>query len=145
MFEDVRIETDYAPQLPAVHIDPEHLKQVLLNLLKNAQEAAEAGTCVITLKTLSIHTAPQDSDSTAQDRDPNKEVVQIVVQDNGPGIKSDNLSKLFLPFFTTKNHGTGLGLAISQRILQQAGGRLDVRSRPGEGASFTVTLPTIKE
>ena len=87
-----------------------------------------------------IHPSPAD-ESPAQSRDPNRELVQISVRDNGPGIASAAISKLFLPFFTTKSQGTGLGLAISQRILQQAGGRIDVRSRPGEGATFTITLP----
>ncbi|MEC8049158.1 MAG: ATP-binding protein [Myxococcota bacterium] len=140
-FEGVEVKTEFAAKVPPVFIDPEHLKQVLLNLLKNAQEAVDEGRCEIRIKTLAIHPSPADAESPAQSRDPNRELVQISVRDNGPGIASAAISKLFLPFFTTKSQGTGLGLAISQRILQQAGGRIDVRSRPGEGATFTITLP----
>ena len=138
----MEIATEFAAKVPPVFIDPEHLKQVLFNLMKNAQEATPESTrCKIIVKTLAIHISPDDADSPAQSRDPHREIVQISVSDNGTGIEPETLSKLFLPFFTTKSQGTGLGLAISQRILQQAGGRIDVRSRPGEGSTFTVTLP----
>ena len=141
-FEDVEILTEFAAKVPPVFMDPEHLKQVLLNLLKNAREATpEENRSQITLKTLAIHPSPEDADSPAQTRDPHRELVQVSIRDNGSGISAETMSKLFLPFFTTKSQGTGLGLAISQRILQQAGGRIDVRSRPGEGSTFTITLP----
>ena len=145
-FEEVEIVTEFAARVPAVFIDPEHLKQVLFNLMKNAREATpETRTSRIVVKTLAIHTSPEDADSPAQSRDPEREIVQVSVSDNGSGIDAETVSKLFLPFFTTKSHGTGLGLAISQRILQQAGGRIDVRSRPGEGSTFTVTLPAAEK
>ena len=67
--------------------------------------------------------------------------VEINVADNGPGISRKVLDNLFMPFFTTKEKGTGLGLAISQRIVQGAGGRIDVRSYEGKGSTFAVILP----
>jgi signal transduction histidine kinase len=71
--------------------------------------------------------------------------VLIAVSDDGPGISPKALEQIFLPFFTTKSEGTGLGLAISQRIVQGAGGRIDVRSRQGAGTTFTVVLPARME
>jgi signal transduction histidine kinase len=67
--------------------------------------------------------------------------VQISVRDTGPGIAPGLLANLFVPFVTTKQQGTGLGLAISQRIVSEAGGRIDVRSREGVGTTFVVLLP----
>jgi len=66
---------------------------------------------------------------------------RIVVADNGPGIASAALPKLFRPFFTTKSNGTGLGLAVVQKIIVQHGGQVEVRNCPKGGAEFIVTLP----
>ena len=62
-------------------------------------------------------------------------------RDTGVGIPRGDLKNLFIPFFTTKEKGTGLGLPISQRIIENHGGTIEVRSQPGEGATFTVLLP----
>jgi len=67
--------------------------------------------------------------------------VELTVADSGPGISQKVLENLFMPFFTTKEKGTGLGLAISQRIVQGAGGRIEVRSYEGKGSTFAVILP----
>ena len=67
--------------------------------------------------------------------------VELVVVDNGPGIKQENLTKILEPLFTTKNFGTGLGLPVVQNILAQHGGGLDITSREGEGATFTAWFP----
>jgi signal transduction histidine kinase len=69
--------------------------------------------------------------------------VAIDVEDNGKGIAADALPKIFDPFYTTKEpgKGTGLGLSIAYKIVTQHGGRIDVRSTPGEGTTVTVTLP----
>ena len=64
------------------------------------------------------------------------------IADDGPGISASAREHLFQPFRTTKSHGTGLGLAIADRIVRAHGGRIDVQSAPGEGAAFTVLLPT---
>src|SRR5262245_49855740 len=67
--------------------------------------------------------------------------VEIRFRDLGSGIQPQDLKNLFIPFFTTKEKGTGLGLPISQRIIENHGGTIEVRSQPGEGATFTVLLP----
>jgi signal transduction histidine kinase len=67
--------------------------------------------------------------------------VELVVSDTGPGIPPDIISRIFDPFFTTKAGGTGLGLAISYRIVQEHEGTMDVKSVPGEGATFILGFP----
>ncbi len=67
--------------------------------------------------------------------------VAFAVADTGPGIPQADVPRVFEPYFTTKEGGTGLGLAIAQRIADEHGGRLDVASAPGKGATFTLTLP----
>jgi signal transduction histidine kinase len=70
------------------------------------------------------------------------QLLEIRFRDTGPGIPQAVLKNLFIPFYTTKEKGTGLGLPISQRIIENHGGTIEVRSRPGAGATFTVVLPT---
>jgi signal transduction histidine kinase len=68
--------------------------------------------------------------------------VTVIIRDNGPGIPEDNLPHIFEPFFSTKgDYGTGLGLSITYGIVQNLGGRIEVRSKPGDGATFIVRLP----
>jgi len=74
-------------------------------------------------------------------RGPEPGTVQVRVQDDGAGIAKDIARKLFEPFFSTKEGGTGLGLALTHQIVKEHGGRLDVESEPGHGATFIVTLP----
>jgi len=100
------------------------LKQLFLNLIKNAQEACgHDGELVIQTEPL-----PQ--------------WLRIRFSDNGPGIPSDHLERIFEPFFTTKSSGMGMGLAICQRIIQAHGGRLEAKNRFPKGAEFTIWLPT---
>ncbi|MCW5830799.1 MAG: hypothetical protein KIT79_15965 [Deltaproteobacteria bacterium] len=106
-----------------VRADVEKLKQVLLNLLSNAVEAAP----------------PESSVQFILRRD--RETAAIDVIDQGAGIPEDVQAKLFQPFHTTKAKGTGLGLAISRRIVEAHGGTLTFVTRPGEGTTFTVRLP----
>jgi signal transduction histidine kinase len=109
--------------LPAVRADRDQILQVLLNLVRNALEAMPAGG------TLRLG-ARRDGDAVA-----------FSVSDTGPGIPSEDLGRIFEPYFTTKEGGTGLGLAIARRIVEEHGGRLDVESFTGEGATFTLRLP----
>ena len=113
--------------LPDVHVDPEHLKQVLINLMQNALQAMPEGG--------RIHV-----EMAARTPLGSRGLVLIRVRDTGAGIEQADLARIFLPFFTTKAGGTGLGLAICQRIVENAGGRLDVTSSPGEGTTFTIRL-----
>ena len=71
--------------------------------------------------------------------------VKFVVEDQGVGIPTANLDRIFHPFFTTKAQGTGLGLAITQRIVREHGGRIQVKSVPGSGSRFSLTFPILAE
>ena len=124
------IETALAPGLPNVLADAHQVTQVLLNLLTNAEQAmlsvGQAGALVIRTWL-----------------DVEQEAVALEVTDNGPGIPLEIQSRIFDPFFTTNEvgRGTGLGLAVAYAIVQEHGGRIQLSSAPGSGASFVVELP----
>ena len=137
--EDLKIEAIFDPVLPRVSIDPEQLRQVLMNLLRNASQAMK-GRGKIAVSTRVRLGRGTRSGSSAEGT-----FVELNVADNGPGISQKVLENLFMPFFTTKEKGTGLGLAISQRIVQGAGGRIEVRSYEGKGSTFAVIFPAVMD
>ncbi len=107
----------------SIKIDPEHLRQVILNLLLNADQAiADQGW-------IEIQSYPDG-----------KRHAYITVTDNGCGMTEDTQKSIFDPFFTKKPKGTGLGLSIVQRIITSYNGLIDVRSAPGKGTTFTIRL-----
>ncbi len=123
-----KLEKNYG-DTPPVECNPQRLGQVFLNLIVNALHAIE-GTGTIEIKTYT------------QDR-----FVRVDVRDTGKGIEEQNLGKVFDPFFTTKpvGQGTGLGLSVSHEIVKKHGGEMAVRSKVGEGTTFTVSLPINQE
>jgi signal transduction histidine kinase len=127
----VEIVTDLADRMPPVRADAEQLLQVFLNLSLNALQAMPGGG------KLWISTALRRSTR----RGAAAAFLEVRFRDAGVGIPAGDLKNLFIPFFTTKEKGTGLGLPISQRIIENHGGTIEVRSQPGEGATFTVLLP----
>jgi signal transduction histidine kinase len=122
--QGVEIAEEIPPSLPQLMVDPEQIKQVLLNVLLNAIQAQPAGGRVL-IKAFSE--SPH---------------VVITVRDCGPGIEPENLERIFEPFFTTKHEGTGLGLSISYQLVRNNAGQIRVTSTPGEGACFSITLPS---
>jgi PAS domain S-box-containing protein len=126
--ERMVLQRRLAPGLPRVMGSPNHLEQVLLNLLTNAREAMTAGGSILV-----------ESRESAGGQE-----VQIVIADTGPGLQADVVARIFDPFFTTKKDGTGLGLSISYGIVKDHGGTLDVASEVGKGATFTITLPAAR-
>ena len=124
----VQVELDREHRLPRIEADPEQLKEVLINLLVNGCEAmGEGGLIVI-----------REEEGVAE---PLGRVVVIRVKDNGPGIPKSVRDQVFQPFFSTKEEGTGLGLSIAYRIVEEHGGWLSLKSKEGEGTTFTITLP----
>jgi signal transduction histidine kinase len=113
--------------IPLIECAPSQINQVFLNLITNAAQATDDVTGQITLAT---SVAPGGR-------------VRVDIGDNGHGIPENILSKIFDPFFTTKEvgQGTGLGLSIAYKIIQEHGGRIDVKSKVGQGTTFTVILP----
>jgi signal transduction histidine kinase len=134
--EEVNFDVVLDPSLPRVVIDPEQLRQVLMNLVRNASQAMK-GRGKVAISTRVRFGRGTRSGGGSSD----EPFVELTVADNGPGLSQKVLENLFMPFFTTKDKGTGLGLAISQRIVQGAGGRIDVRSYEGKGSTFSVVLP----
>ena len=120
-----------AAGLPPVFADPHQIQQVLLNLVINAEQAMVSAHGHGTLVVRSW-------------QDPERDLVLVEVNDDGPGVSGEAMSRIFDPFFTTKHvgQGTGLGLTVAYAIVQEHGGRIRVDSRPGEGASFVIELPT---
>jgi signal transduction histidine kinase len=110
------------------------LRQVLLNLVRNAAEAASDASAQPAVRV--------QGDVAGSPSEPSQ---HIVIRDNGPGIAPEALPKLFLPFFTTKAHGTGLGLAIVQKILLQHGGQIEAYNAANGGAEFILSLPVIRQ
>jgi signal transduction histidine kinase len=125
---DVEVTVNRQSQLPEIMADPEQLKEVLVNIMVNACEAMGKGGAITVCEDIT------------EDSELNR-IVRIVIGDNGPGIPPALLGKVLQPFFTTKEEGTGLGLSIAHRIIEEHGGRLDVASVEGRGATFTITLP----
>ncbi len=126
---------DLDETLPPAHADAEQVRQVLINLVRNAVQAMGGKG---TIRMSAAHLPP----GRVPGRDGSDEAwIQISVKDDGPGIAPEVRDSLFMPFVTTKQKGSGLGLAISQRIVEEMGGRIDVSSQPGEGTTFSILLP----
>jgi signal transduction histidine kinase len=133
--DGVEVGVELAERIPTVRIDAEQLRQVLINLVNNALHAMNGRG------RLAVTTGYRRTVRAAWAAPLEHGAVEIRVHDTGPGISNKVLKNLFVPFFTTKTSGTGLGLAISQRIVQNAGGAIDVQSAPGVGTTFTILLP----
>lgn len=122
----INIVTDLDSNLPTIQADGEKLGQALINILLNALEASSYGSKVEIQTTF----GPGHGGG-----------VEILLADEGHGIRGQHASEIFKPFFTTKSSGTGLGLSNAHRIIEAHGGRIDVDNRPIPGAFFKITLP----
>jgi signal transduction histidine kinase len=124
----VRVQIERKEPLPVIQADPERLKEVLVNIMVNACEAMKGGGSIVIRE-------ERASDASLG------EVAVVRIIDTGPGIADSLNAKVFEPFFTTKEEGSGLGLSIAARIVEEHGGRLDLESREGQGAGFSLILP----
>ena len=127
-FEGIHLIIELGPDLPDIHVDPEQLRRVFVNLFDNALEAMED----MPKKELTILSCFSYKNET----------VQIIIKDSGHGISPADKDKLFLPYFSTRKRGTGLGLAIVSRIIADHKGYIHVEDNYPRGASFVLELPT---
>jgi two-component system, NtrC family, sensor histidine kinase HydH len=121
----ITVETDLPPSVPPLRIDPQQIKQAVINILKNAMEAMENGG------TLSIRTCLLEE----------TREVAMEFGDTGPGISAKAMHNIFNPYYTTKPRGTGLGLPITNRIIKAHQGKIELKNRETGGALFTIKLP----
>ena len=135
-----QIEFIGAPNLPNTRADAELLRQVTLNLARNAIEAMGVEGGRLTISTSLTRRRASGATGRAWLRD-QVTFIQIRFEDTGPGMPPEVIDRLFIPFFTTKQGGTGLGLAICDRIMRSLGGSIEVTSRLGEGSVFTLYVP----
>jgi len=132
---DIEITVHLDRALPPIWIDADQIKQVIMNMLVNAQHAVEEkGSITVSTR--------RSLDPRAPASEP-KPMVEISIVDTGCGIPETNLRRIFDPFFTSKDvgKGTGLGLSVSHGIVEAHGGLIEVESKVGEGSTFRVLLP----
>jgi two-component system, NtrC family, sensor kinase len=134
---DIEITMNLDRTLPPIWIDADQIKQVIMNMVVNAQHAVEEkGSIVISTR------RSEKPRMTAHSAEP-VPMAQITIADTGCGIPEKNLRRIFDPFFTSKDvgKGTGLGLSVSHGIIEGHGGLIEVQSKVGEGSTFSVFLP----
>lgn len=119
----INLHKEYEHDIPSILVDPVQIKQVFLNLLMNAIESMpDGGNVTVKIKAYS-------------------ESIEMNVIDTGKGMSQKTIQKIFDPFFTTKSDGTGVGLAVSLKIIEDHGGSISAKSRPGKGTNMTISLP----
>jgi signal transduction histidine kinase len=125
--KEQRIEVcrEIPDDLPPMQVDPELMRNCLCNFITNGAQAMPEGGRI----------------TLGANLDREAGVFRLTFSDEGVGIEPQDLEKVFQPYFTTKEAGIGLGLAITERIIKEHGGSLEVKSRKGEGTTFTVSLP----
>ena len=134
---DISIKTDLDPQLPSIWLDENLIKQVIMNMLVNAQHAIEGeGSITIKTRACPVIDCPESLK-------PFGDMAEITISDTGCGIPEDDLQRIFDPFFTTKGvgKGTGLGLSVSHGTIEAHGGAIEVESTVGKGTEFRIYLP----
>jgi signal transduction histidine kinase len=142
-----RVLTEVAESVPGVTLsavgdfsevsgDDGLLYQAFLNLVRNAAEAVSENPAGGPVRVIVL--GEIDSTGPLQGQ-------RITISDSGPGIPPESLTKIFMPFYTTKTNGTGLGLAVVQKILVQHGGTIEARNQTEGGAAFVVWLPFVRE
>jgi PAS domain S-box-containing protein len=127
-FKNILWKEELADDLPQVKGDFNQLQEVFLNLSTNACQAMPSGG-TINIRSFNL----------------NSYTIRIIIQDTGSGIKTENLRKIFTPFFTTKDKGTGLGLSLCKSIIESHGGNISVNSAMDKGTLFEVDLPVSAE
>lgn len=129
-FRNIKLVKDLSSSIPLTQVDPKQIREVLVNLINNAEGAI---TEFHGFGEIRVKTCEKEGQ------------IEIVISDDGPGIPAENISKIFDPFYTTiKGKGTGLELVVSRDTVIEHGGKMKVESEWGKGTSFVITLPIIE-
>ncbi|MFW5636484.1 MAG: ATP-binding protein, partial [Thermodesulfobacteriota bacterium] len=132
--QHVLLVRDIDSELPPIQMDPEKMKQALLNILLNAlhvmPEGGELHVLALRRENLEMFTGPQE--------------VEIRICDTGPGVAPEDMDYIFDPFFTRTPEGSGLGLSITHTIIEEHGGKIMVDSKLGRGACFKIFFPLLE-
>ncbi len=123
-FAEIDMKLELADNIPEIRADSNRLKQIVVNLVKNAAESMGEGEKRIVVRS-----------------EMEQEMIKIAVSDTGKGIPAEEMANVFDPFHTTKKKGMGLGLSICNRFVEAHGGRIEVESEVGKGTRFVVWLP----
>ncbi|URM31384.1 GHKL domain-containing protein [Cytobacillus firmus] len=124
---NINLSVNLCPGEPIIYGDSNKIKQLLINVIKNALEACEE--------------APAGEGKVCLNAKSNSRKAQIIIEDNGPGMTEETINRLFLPFYTTKEKGTGIGLSICRKIIEEHNGSIKVHSTLSQGSVFTIELP----
>jgi PAS domain S-box-containing protein len=137
---DIKLDFQLAPDLADIYADPAQIGQVVMNLAVNARDAMPTGG-TLTIETANVELGPENVNVI-----PGPHVL-LAMRDTGAGMSPEVQKRLFEPFFTTKGagQGTGLGLSMVQSIVRQSGGHISVESREGQGSTFRVYFPRMKD
>jgi signal transduction histidine kinase len=132
--KEIVVEKNVDSDIPDIYVDENQIEQVLINLFLNALDALDKGGLInVNLKVV------ENQDEIVLDN--TSKAVVLELSDTGCGIESDNLERIFNPFFTTKSDGVGLGLSISSRLVEENGGRILVESEKNQGTKFSIYFP----
>lgn len=126
---NIEICVERSLMLPNTWLDPERMKEVLVNLVVNSIEAIGSKGGRIAIR----ERVELNNDL--------RELIILEVEDNGPGIPASIMDKVLEPFFSTNEDGTGLGLSIAARIVEEHGGWMELKSKEQKGTTFTITIP----
>lgn len=138
--KNIKIEKYFFDSVSLIHGDRRQLEQVFVNLLNNAVDSiSKSGNISLNVRRKAVINAVSNNEQT-------KEFIEIIIADNGCGIRPEDIEKIFNPFFSTKEkNGTGLGLSISKSIIQRHKGKIEVVSELGSGSKFIIILPITQE
>jgi PAS domain S-box-containing protein len=140
--KDIKLTRSWRADVDTIRADVDQIEQVFLNFFINALDAMKTGGSL----TISTQIGSTETWPTAVPSDPFdvREILRISVEDDGIGIKPEDVPHVFDPFFTTKDYGTGLGLSVVHGIVQEHGGQIEVESELNHGTSFHIMLPLVR-
>ena len=140
--KDIKLTRSWRAEVDTIRADADQIEQVFLNFFINALDAMKpGGSLTVATEIGSTETWPTAFPGDSEDV---REILRISVEDDGAGIKPEDVAHVFDPFFTTKDYGTGLGLSVVHGIVQEHGGQIEVESELDRGTSFHILLPLVR-